>query len=99
MARSLTEFIGDALVAMFEGTWPKLRPRAHHVFEHIVDAVRPDPPMSLRTLDGATFTGIAIADRGQVLIFVGTRLPLPATQPRFDDEMLWRERQQHPFGR
>ena len=100
MAERLSALIGDALVTFFDGLWPKLEPRARRVFEHVVEAIRPDPPMTLRTMDGMTFTGVVVADRGQVLVFIGTRLPV-ATQPasRFDEEALWRERQQHPFGR
>jgi len=36
--------------------------------------VRPDPPISVRTLDNELLTGLIIADRGQVLLFVGTRM-------------------------
>jgi hypothetical protein len=93
------EFIGDAIVDLFDGLWPKLRPRARRVLDHIVDAVRPDPPMTVRTVDGATFTGLVVADRGQVLVFIGTRLPL-ATQPTYrdrDEELFLGQR--HPFGR
>jgi hypothetical protein len=100
VAEHLSKLIGDALVTFFDGLWPKLRPRTRRVFDHMVDAVRPDPPMTVRTIDGATFTGLVVADRGQVLIFIGTRVALPATQPTYrdrDEELFMR--QQHPFGR
>lgn len=96
MADALSGLAGDAIVAVLDWAWPRLRGRARRVIEHIVEAVTPDPPMTVRTLDGATFTGIVIADRGQVLVFIGTRVTVQ--HPRyFDDEPpLWRD---DPFRR
>ncbi len=92
MAERLSALLGDALISFVDWVWPKVAPRARRVLEHVVDAVRPDPPMTIRTLDGFTVTGVLVADRGQVLVFLGTRLPVPATQPQYpyDDEPLWR---------
>lgn len=98
MAERLSALVGDALISFVDWIWPKVTPRARRVLEHVAESIRPDPPMTLRTLDGVTFTGIAVADRGQVILFLGSRVPLPATQPRLEDESLWRERQ-HPFNR
>jgi hypothetical protein len=69
----LTARIGDALVALIEWTWPHLTSRLEPMFERVGEFVRPDPPISVRTLDGELLTGLLIADRGQVLLFVGTR--------------------------
>ena len=81
----LTSHVGDAIVALLDWAWPQLRGRARRVLEHIIEAAKPDPPMTLRTLDGMTFTGIVVADRGQVLVFLGTRLPA-TNQPRYYDD-------------
>lgn len=85
MAERLSALIGDALISFVDWVWPRVAPRARRVLAHVIESVRPDPPMTLRTLDGMTFTGVVVADRGQVLIFLGTRLPA-ANQPRYYDD-------------
>ena len=98
--RGLTYSIGDVLVTFCEWAWPKVGPRFAHVLEHAADAVRPDPPMTIRTLDGATLTGLIVADRGQVLFFLGSRVPVPATAPTptFDEDRMW-PRRIDPYAR
>lgn len=97
MAERLSALVGDALILFVDCVWPRVAPRARRVLEHVVESVRPDPPMTLRTLDGMTFTGVVVADRGQVLIFLGTRLPAPTQRRHYDDEPpLWRD---DPFRR
>ncbi len=86
MAERLSALVGDALISFVDWVWPKVAPRARRVLDHVVESVRPDPPMTLRTLDGMTFTGVVVADRGQVLVFLGTRLPAPNQHRYFDDE-------------
>ena len=68
----VTSAIGDALLGTAEWAWPKLKSGAD-VFERLVQAAKPEPPMTLRTLDGELVTGLAVMNRGQVLIFVGVR--------------------------
>ena len=68
----VTSAIGDALLGAAEWAWPKLRSGAD-VLERLVQAAKPVPPMTLRTLDGELVTGLAVMNRGQVLIFVGVR--------------------------
>jgi hypothetical protein len=72
----LTSRIGDALVALIEWTWPHLTSRLEPMLERVGEFVRPDPPISIRTLDSELLTGLIVADRGQVLLFVGTRTTL-----------------------
>ncbi len=69
----LTNRIGDALVALIEWTWPQIGSRLEPMFERVGEFVRPDPPISIRTLDGELLTGLIVTDRGQVLVFLGTR--------------------------
>lgn len=69
----LTARIGDALVGLIEWTWPHLTSRLEPMLERVGEFVRPDPPISIRTLDGELLTGLIVADRGQVLLFLGTR--------------------------
>jgi hypothetical protein len=55
------------------------------MFERVGEFVRPDPPISILTLDGELLTGLLIADHGQVLLFVGTRMvPLNTHSERRD---------------
>ena len=70
----VTSAIGDALITATEWAWPRLR-QAGAVFERLVEAARPEPPMTLRTMDGELVTGLAVMNRGQVLIFIGVREP------------------------
>ena len=71
--------IGDALIAAVEWAWPRMWSRAEEVFDRVVEAAKPHPPMTLRTLDGELVTGLAVMNRGQVLIFVGVREPSTTT--------------------
>jgi hypothetical protein len=75
----LTSRIGDALVALIEWTWPRLTSRLEPVLERVGEFVRPNPPITIRTLDGELLTGLIVADRGQVLLFVGTRTTPPSS--------------------
>jgi hypothetical protein len=76
--RSLSAFLGDAIVGLFEWSWPRVAPKLEAVLAIVGDAVRPDPPITIRTLDGAALTGVLIVDRGQVLAFLGSRHPAPS---------------------
>lgn len=71
-------------------------------FERVRDAVRPDPPITLVTLDGAVLTGLIVLERGQGLAFIGTRQPAPtaSTRPPFTyhDEPIW-AREDDPYRR
>jgi hypothetical protein len=84
--RGLTVAIGDALLSFVEWAVPRISSRVDEWIEKIGDVVRPDPPMSVRTMDGLVLTGLLVVDRGQAVLFIGTRSPpsggLP---PRFDD--------------
>ena len=84
--RGLTFAIGDALIALVDWAWPRVSFRVDEWVEKVAEAVRPDPPMTIRTLDGLVLTGLLVADRGQVILFIGTRAP-PSngfTSPRHD---------------
>jgi hypothetical protein len=104
--RTLTEAIGDAILAAVEWGWPHVRVQARAVLERVADAVRPSPPISLVSLDGReVLTGIVVLDRGQVIAFLGTREPaasrgppLPQYPHAFDDEPLG-DRLVRPYGR
>jgi hypothetical protein len=81
--------LGDALISFLDWAWPRVAPRLEEIFESVAEAVRPDPPMSLHTLDGQVVTGVAVIDRGQVIAFVGTRQPVSASHP-------WRTHREEP---
>lgn len=106
----LSTAFGNAIVAVFEWTWPRVAPRIHAVAERLAELVLPDPPMTVRTLDGEILTGVLIVDRGQVLAFLGSRhaarvhAPQPTT-PRYEqrypfesEEDLW-SRGVNPYPR
>jgi hypothetical protein len=67
--------IGDALLAVVDWAWPRVAPRVDDLFERVADVLRPDPPLSIRSLEGHLLTGLIIVDRGNVLLFIGSRLP------------------------
>jgi hypothetical protein len=71
--RGLTEAVGDALVAFVEWAWPRGGDRASLLLDKLAETLRPDPPLAIRTTDGQLLTGLLVADRGQVLLFIGTR--------------------------
>jgi len=73
--RALTSAIGDALLAVVEWATPRLSARVEDWVEKIADVVRPDPPLTIRSLEGHLLTGLLVADRGQVVLFIGTRVP------------------------
>ena len=92
MERALSGALGDALVAALDWTWPRLCPRVRTVLESLGEAVLPDPPMTIRTLDGDIVTGFLFVDRGQVVAFIGSRRPAPSPFPRWEHEGLGDER-------
>ena len=109
--RGLSHAVGDALVALLDWAWPKIESRVDAVLESVADAVRPQPPMTIRTLSGEILTGLLVADRGQVVLFVGTRSmsgasPVPRVPSPYEpkrppfDEALWPEDMHiEPYGR
>jgi hypothetical protein len=72
---SLTDAIGDALLSLVEWAAPRLSPRVDEWVEKVAEIVRPDPPMTVRTLDGLVLTGLLVCDAGHVIVFIGTRAP------------------------
>jgi hypothetical protein len=105
--QSLSAALGDALIAFLDFAWPCVAPRFEDFFESVADAVRPDQPMSLHTLDGQVVTGVAVIDRGQVIAFIGTRQSVSTShpwrahreEPPYDDDSpLW-ARDRGPYGR
>ena len=90
--RELSTAIGEALIALVEWARPRASARVDELLERVAEVVRPQPPMTLRTLDGQIVTGLVVLDRGQALLFIGVREPAPAvvTPPpvrdRFDDD-------------
>jgi hypothetical protein len=82
--QGLSTALGNALIAVFDWSWPRVMPRIDAVAERLADLVIPDPPMTVRTLDGEILTGILVVDRGQVICFLGARNPAPphAQHPR-----------------
>jgi hypothetical protein len=73
--RSLTDAIGDALLSLVEWAAPRISSRVDEWVEKVAEIVRPDPPMTIRTLDGLVLTGLLVCDAGHVIVFVGTRAP------------------------
>jgi hypothetical protein len=82
-------------VALLDWSWPRIAPQVEVAARVIADAVRPEPPMSLRTLDGELVTGLVVLNRGQALLFIGIRepgphsVPLPSSRDRYEDDSLW----------
>jgi hypothetical protein len=83
--RGLTIAIGDALLSVVEWAAPRVGRRVEELLEHVADVVRPDPPLSIRSLDGHLLTGLLVVDRGQVILFVGTRAVPPDGVPPHHD--------------
>jgi hypothetical protein len=72
---SLTDAIGDALLSVIEWAAPRISSRVDEWVEKVAEIVRPDPPMTVRTLDGLVLTGLLVCDAGHVILFIGTRAP------------------------
>ena len=96
--RALSSAIGDAIIGLAEWAVPMMRPKVRELIEQAADAVRPDPPISLVSLDGReVLTGIVVLDRGQVIAFLGARYPATTSIPRsshrtpygVDDDSFW----------
>ena len=84
MAGGLTSAIGEALLQLVQFVWPTVAPQLGQLAERVADVVRPDPPFTLQTPEGEVVTGLVVLDRGQVLLFVGSRQPRqPAPKPAF----------------
>ena len=105
MAERLTRLIGDAIVALLEDAWPRIKAKVRELAEHLEEVVTPHPPMTLRTLDGEIVTGLLVLNRGQALIFVGVREPASPLAPQVrepfrDEEPLWpRDLRVDPYRR
>ena len=96
--RSLNAAIGDAILGLAEWALPIVRPRVRALLMRAADAVRPDPPITLVTLDGReVLSGVVVLDRGQAIAFLGARYPAGASFPRqsphahygIDDDPFW----------
>ncbi len=103
----MTAAIGDAILALIEWGWPRLRQQTDALLGQVAEAVRPSPPITLVSLDGReVLTGIVVLDRGQAIAFLGTRHPATSRAPPhhqypneyYDDEPLW-DRAGRPYGR
>ena len=103
----MTDAVEEALLRLWRRVWPPIRRRIRAFFERAADAVRPDPPLYMRTLDGETVTGIVILERGQAVAFLGIRHPAASRGPpqhpyrypdAFDDEPPW-DRRGQVYGR
>lgn len=107
--RALSSAFGEALVTLFDWAWPSARSTFDEVLEDVAEIVKPKPPMSIRTTDGETVTGLLVVDRGDVILFLGVReqgrssiiTPAPAPRQRspFDDPELWRDVDVDPYRR
>ena len=90
LQRGLADAIGDALLSLVEWAAPRLTSRVDEWVDKVAEAVRPDPPMTIRTLDDFVLTRLLVCDAGRVIMFIGTRVPLsngapsprPQPQPR-----------------
>ena len=105
--RALSSAFGEALVSLFDWAWPSARSTFDEVLEDVAEIVKPKPPMSIRTTDGETVTGLLVVDRGDVILFLGVReqaqsIITPAPRPRspspFDEPELW-QRPIDPYAR
>ena len=82
--RGLNDAIGDALLSLVEWAAPRISSRVDEWMEKVAEIVRPDPPMTVHTLDGLVLTGLLVCDAGQVILFIGMRA-LPANgSPRHE---------------
>lgn len=75
MAVGLIALIGDALSSFLDLSWPEMRPEVGRAAERLAVALRPDPPFEVYTSNGEVVTGLLVAERGRVLLFVGQRCP------------------------
>jgi hypothetical protein len=84
-----------------------VRSTIDEVLGEVAEVVRPKPPMTIRTTDGETVTGLLVVDRGEVILFLGVReqapsIITPAPRPRspspFDEPELW-QRPIDPYAR
>ena len=92
MAGGLTSAIGEALLQLVQFVWPSAAPQIGHFAGRVADVVRPDPPFTLQTPEGEVVTGILVLDRGQVLLFIGTRQPRPSPpRPAYQPERTYPE--------
>ncbi len=90
--RGLTVAVGDALVALVDWAWPRVSRRVDGLLEQVAEAVRPDPPLSIRSLDGELLTGVIVVDRGKAGAGQPP-IPLGPSHPergrsRFEDEAI-----------
>jgi hypothetical protein len=105
--RALSSAFGEALVSLFDWAWPSARSTIDEVLEDVAEIVKPKPPMSIRTTDGETVTGLLVVDRGDVILFLGVReqaqsIITPPPRQRspspFDEPELW-QRPIDPYAR
>lgn len=73
--QGLSLAFGNAIVALFDWTWPRMAPRVHDFAESVKEFLLPDPPMTICTPSGEIVTGFLVVDRSRVVVFVGTRTP------------------------
>jgi hypothetical protein len=91
----LNAAVGDAFVAMLDWSWPRIAPRVEAAARVIAEAVRPEPPLTLRTPDGELITGLVVLNRGQALLFIGIREHGPHTahppplRDAFHEDSVW----------
>jgi hypothetical protein len=84
----------EALLRFFRRSWPPLRDQLDGFGRRAADAVRPEPPLFMQTLNGDVVTGVVILERGQALAFLGirhARTPRSSPHhhyPHYDDEPL-----------
>jgi hypothetical protein len=73
--QGLSLVFGNAIVSLFEWTWPRMPPRVRDFAQSVKEYVLPDPPMTVCTPSGEIITGFLVVDRSRVVVFVGTRTP------------------------
>jgi hypothetical protein len=73
--QGLSLAFGNAIVSLFDWTWPRMPPRVHDFAESVKEFLLPDPPMSVCTPSGEIITGFLVVDRSRVVVFIGTRTP------------------------
>jgi hypothetical protein len=79
VAEGLTSAIGDALFALLDFAWPDIGPKVERAAARVAEALRPEPPLVLHTVDGELITGFVVLDRGRALLFFGIRHVPPSS--------------------
>jgi hypothetical protein len=74
--------IGGALVDVLREGLVRIRPHAHVILERVRELAEPPEGVTLTSLDGSTYTGLALVESNRVVLLLAARQePLLVTRP------------------